>query len=363
MMNGGWTFLLLCGVAFAASSDPALFQAIRNNDLSLIQHQLRHGADVNSAGFRNTTPLMYASAFGTVEAMKVLVNAGADIDVKNTFDATALMWGAGNLAKVRLLVDKGANVNAKSKQGRTPLIIAASHNGAEAILRLLIAKRADPKMTDASGNTALIAAAQANDVASIKLLLDKGADVNARNSSGETALMSASGNGNLAAVKLLLKAGAQVNAISAVANVNVKAGPIALGNYTALLLAAPYGAPELIKTLLNAGADVNAKDVRGMTPLMMSVSTEYQNPEVVRLLLARGAASTEASLAGETAGDWATKFAHPDVMSLFKVLAAKTNPGRNTLFLIPDIIKAPFFNTRHNQRCEPTAPRKPKRKS
>ena len=98
----------------------------------------------------------------------------------------------------------------------------------------------------------------------------------------------------------------------------MKAGPIALGKYTALLLASPYGSPELIKTLLDAGADVNAKDVRGMTPLMMSVSSEYQRPEVVRLLLARGAVPTAMSLAGETAGDWAAKFAKPAVMSLFK---------------------------------------------
>jgi ankyrin repeat protein len=134
------------------------------------------------------------------------------------------MWAAADFAKVRLLVDKGADVNAKSKQGRTPLIIAARHNGAEAILRLLIAKGADPRTTDASRNTSVIAA-----------------------------------------VKLLLKAGAQVNGVSAVASVNVKAGPIALGRYTALLLAAPYGSYDLINTLLDAGADVNAKDVRGMT--------------------------------------------------------------------------------------------------
>jgi ankyrin repeat protein len=328
MMNGIWTAIIFCGVLLAAPPDPVLFQAIRNNDLSLIQYHLGNGADVNSRGYRDTTPLMYAAAFGTVEAMKVLVDAGADVNAKNAFDATALMWGAADLAKVRLLVDKGSDVNAKSKQGRTPLIIVASHNGTEAIVRFLIAKGADPKTTDASKNTALIAAAQANDANSIHILLDKGVDVNARSLSGETALMSASGNGNLAAVKLLLKAGAEVNTISAVASVNVKAGPIALGKYTALLLSAPYGSPELIRTLLDAGADVNAKDVRGMTPLMMSVSSEYQRPEVVRLLLARGAVPTAVSLAGETAGDWAAKFAHPAVMSLFKDLDTKRDAAR-----------------------------------
>jgi hypothetical protein len=40
--------------------------------------------------------------------------------VRNSFDATALLWAAGNAAKARLLVEHGADVNAASKQGRTP---------------------------------------------------------------------------------------------------------------------------------------------------------------------------------------------------------------------------------------------------
>ena len=69
MMNGIWTAIIFGGVSLAAPPDPVLFQAIRNNDLSLIQYHLGNGADVNSRGYRDTTPLMYAAAFGTVEAM------------------------------------------------------------------------------------------------------------------------------------------------------------------------------------------------------------------------------------------------------------------------------------------------------
>ena len=259
MLNAIGTSLILCAVALSAPFDSPLFQAIRNNDVSRIKDQLSNGTEANAVGYHDTTPLMYAAAFGTVDAMRLLIDAGADVNAKNAFDATALMWGAADVAKVRLLVDKGADVNAKSKQGRTPLIIAASHNGAEPIVRFLVAKGADPKTTDAGENTALIAAAQANDVRSIEFLLDKGVDVNLRNLAGESALMSVAGHGNLPALQRLLKAGADVNAQSGVPSFKVKAGPLAFGKYTPLLLAAPYGSPELIKMLLDRDANVNAR--------------------------------------------------------------------------------------------------------
>jgi ankyrin repeat protein len=241
MLNAVRTALIFCAVALSAPFDSPLFLAIRNDDVSRIKDELRNGTEAKAVGYHGTTPLMYAAAFGTVEAMRLLIGAGADVNAKNDFDATALMWGAADVAK-------GANVSAKSKQGRTTFDHRASHNGAEPIARLLVANGADPKTTDAATNTALIAAAQANDVRLIEFLLDKGVDVKLRNSSGESALMSAAGNGNLSAVQRLLKAGAEVNAQSAVPGFNVKAGPLAFGKYTALLLAAPYGSPELIET-------------------------------------------------------------------------------------------------------------------
>jgi hypothetical protein len=59
--------------------------------------------------------------------------------------------------------------------------------------------------------------------------------------------------------------------------------------------------------LLDAGAEVNAADVRGMTPLMLALTTDRFQPEIIRLLLAHGADVGRKSLAGETALDWARK--------------------------------------------------------
>ena len=70
-------------------------------------------------------------------------------------------------------------------------------------------------------------------------------------------------------------------------------------------MAAPSVRPPLVKTLLDAGAKVNVQDIRGMTPLMLAVATDRQNPEVIRALIAKGADANIKSLAGETALDWA----------------------------------------------------------
>ena len=333
MSKRNWaTILVLCSALSVRAAqppspgNPTIFQAIRANDLAAVKRQI---ADVNATGERKATPLIYAAAFGSVEAMRILIEAGADVNARNAFDATALIWCASDLAKVRLLVEKGADVNAKSKQGKTPLLVAANHSGAEPIVKLLLAKGADAKVVDGFMNTSLLIAADADDTAVVRLLIEKGVDVNARNRAGNTALMSAAANRNLEAVQLLLKAGADVNAVSAAGGPKVKAGTIALGKFTALVLAATYGSPELIKALLDAGANVNAQDMRGMTPLMLAVSSESQRPDVVRLLLARGADAKAVSLAGETAGDWAAKFGRPAVMSLLKGAAAMTAASPN----------------------------------
>src|SRR5579871_4113587 len=313
------------GVAQEASD--RFYRAIRNDDLTAL-HNLLKNSDVNTKDQRESTPLMYAAAYGSLDAMKLLISAGADVNAKNAFDATALMWCANDLAKVRLLTGKGANVNARSKQGRTPLTIAASGDGNLEVVKLLVEKgatiavQATSAAEKASGEAAssgfpasrktesspITDAADANDTAIVKYLIEKGADVNARNSAGDTPLILAASYGNLELVKLLLAKGADVNAVDAAESIQVKNGPIALGSFTPLLAGAAYGGYDTIKVLLDAGAKVNVQDVRGMTPLMLAIGTDRPDPRVVRLLLDRGADVNVKSNVGETATDWARKY-------------------------------------------------------
>ena len=308
---------VLLGFTAVAAEDASdrFYQAIRNDDLQTLRGLVK-ASTVNSKDQRESTPLMYAAAYGSVDAMKMLIDAGADVNAKNSFDATALMWCANDMAKVRLLIDKGANVNARSKQGRTPLMIASAGDGASQIVKLLIEKGADISVKDKSNSTALLEAVDANDNATIRLLIEKGADLNARNKSGDTALMIASSYGNVEIMRTLLSKGADVNAVSAAVTDHVKNGAIALGNFTALGYCVPYGGREAVKILLDAGAKVNVQDVRGMTPLMLAIGTDRADPEVIRLLLAGGADVKIKSKAGETAIDWARKFNYPPVLSV-----------------------------------------------
>ncbi len=226
---------------------------------------------------------------------------------------------------MRLLIDHGANVNAASKRGRTALLVAAMSDHSADIVKLLKEKGADLKAVDFLKTTPLRAAALGNDTETIRMLIDAGVDVNAADLPGITPLMMAAGwSGNLRAVQMLLAKGADVKAVSRpVMGLPVKNGASEFGSLTALIMAAPFGPPELIKTLLDAGADVNAKDVRGMTPLMLAVATDHQDPAIIRMLLEHGADPNIKSKLGETAVDWARKAAVPFGIELLK---AKGSP-------------------------------------
>jgi ankyrin repeat protein len=314
--------LFVLGVTGLYAEEPSdrFYQAIRNNDIAGLRGLVKT-AEVNQRDKRGSTPLMYAAAFGNVESMKLLIDSGADVNVKNAFDATALMWCAHDVDKVRLLLSKGANVNVRSKQGNTALIIAAA-DGASDVVKLLIDKGADLSTADAPRvpkrmdiPNALIAAAYANDFTTVKLLLEKGADVNAKDETGITALMNAAAEDNPEMVKLMLARGADVNAVSTkTAGSVVKNGQINLGLYTPLIMAATYAGPETIKILLDHGAKVNAQDVRGMTPLMLAIASDRPKAPVIRLLLDKGADTKIKDGYGQTAADWARKFQNPPVM-------------------------------------------------
>ena len=320
----------LSAITFAAAAPPdtaaEFYRAIRSNDLAAIDSLIKQGVDVRDSD--GVTPLMYAAAVGSTEAMKRLVAAGADVNAVNNLGSPALTWATKDIDKVRLLLDHGANVNVVSKSGRTPLLVATMHDPSAEVVKLLAAHGADVLAADKLNANALHTAAVASDRDTLRLLIDAKVDVNARDAANFTPLMVAAANGSVEAVKLLLSHGARVNDVSGDGEVIVHAparaknGMLALGTFTPLLLAAPASSPELVKTLLDAGADVNVKDLRGMTPLMLAVATDHASADAVRLLMDKGANVNASSAEGETALDWARKFGDAPIVSMLKQAGA-----------------------------------------
>ena len=321
---------LMGTTAFAQSVSERFYQSVRNDDLATLRVLVKdNGADVKDS--RGQTPLMFAAAFGSMEAMKLLISNGADAKAESEAGVTALHWCTGDVSKVRLLLDHGADVNKVSRLGRTPLLVAAGTYGTLETVKLLLQKGAEINLTDSLGFTPLNAAANVDNAAIAKLLIEKGANLEAKTSIGQagTALMGAAHNGNLELTRLLLAHHPDLNAISAKSDGNVKNGPVLVGNLTALHFAVANGNVEEVKLLLDAGAPVDPRDVRGMTPLMVAVATDRPNADVVRMLLAKGADTSIRSNLGESAVDWARKFNNPAILSTLKLEAVKLDgPAR-----------------------------------
>jgi ankyrin repeat protein len=309
--------------AAAPATAEDFFRLIRGNDLDAVR-QL--AAKSGAAGVRTRlgeTPLHYAATYGTTESVRILLDRGADPNARNNAEATPLIYAGYSLEKTRLLVEKGADVNAHARNGVTPLMVAASVHGNVATVRYLLEKGADAKATRASGGDALQTAALKSEVEAVRLLLAKGADAHRADNAGSTALMSAFLNvADREMVRLLLDAGADVNAFNTDAG-RRPVGPVTTFRLTPLLYAAPAADPGTIAMLLKAGAGVNAADYRKMTALMLAVATDRPNTETVRQLIAAGADVNAKDQNGDSVLDWALKFRHPEILAALRKAGAK----------------------------------------
>jgi ankyrin repeat protein len=319
---------LLISLPLAADVSDDFYQAIRRDDAAAVDRLLK-ASGPNIKDNRGNTPLMYAAVVGSEAMMKRLIEAGADVNGKNAFDATALVWCGGNLNRIRILVEHGADVNVRTKQGRTPILVAAAEAGGLPAVEYLLSKGASlnvPPTQDAQ--TPLVGAATANDLATVRFLLEKGGPAMVAPPGGPFAIINAAAHGNAEMVKLLLAKGVDVNSMSPPALGEVKNGPIALGLLTPLILAVAEGDTETVRVLLAAGANFNAQDVRGMTPIMLAVATDHPNRDIVKMLLEKKPDMKVKSKAGETALDWALKFNDSSIIASIRAASPGVEPGK-----------------------------------
>jgi ankyrin repeat protein len=163
------------------------------------------------------SPVADAAMHGDIAAVRTLIAKKADVNAPQADGSTAIQWAAyhNNLAMADALISAGANVKLASREGATALYLSAQE-GRAAMIAKLLAAGADANETEPNGETPLMLAARSGDLDSIKLLLDHNAQIEAREKlRGTTPLMWAVSESHPAAVKLLIDRGAQVSAKAA----------------------------------------------------------------------------------------------------------------------------------------------------
>jgi hypothetical protein len=189
-----------------------LVNAAARDELGKVKELLAAGLDVNILDAdTDTTALMEAVDNGNQEMVVVLLNAGADVNAKNKFGGTALLMLREQATDeiVRTLITAGAKVNVKDAEGNTPLMIAASLGNAP-VLQALLEAGAKVNAKNKDGETALMKAAGGEGhIEVVRALLIAGADINKENNDGETALKLAEDYENLEIVNLLKGYGAR----------------------------------------------------------------------------------------------------------------------------------------------------------
>jgi len=300
-----------------------MMETLRDGDRAAFEKLLRDDPKAaNLKGPGGATPLMYAALYGDADTVRLLLEAGADPNVRNDAGATALMWAVDDLDKTRLLLKGGADANARSDNGRTPLLSATVRVGSADVVKLLLDHGANPSVTAHSyrgPTTPLRQAADLGDASLVRTLIERDAELK---KSGFLATISALNANSPACVDQLIKS----------------ADPKAMSG-ALLLLVPPRGNPDgfgnavLVKKAIAHGADVNAKDPDDRTVLMLAAGSEYFSIDTIRLLIDQGADVNAKSASGETALDFAKRGGQAQVANLLVKAGAKAGntPAREEL--------------------------------
>lgn len=153
-----------------------LIEAAANGHLDVVRLLVENGADVNLKGEAWEGPLHFAAERGHVEIVQFLLDHGADIWLFKPHN-TPLHSAArgGQLEVARILLAHGADINWKGIDEATPLEVAVSHEQLD-MVKLLLANGADVNSRGISGRTPLHVAAWKDNMAVGRILVEHGAD-------------------------------------------------------------------------------------------------------------------------------------------------------------------------------------------
>jgi ankyrin repeat protein len=260
-----------------------LHAAAEAGDHTMAALLLAYGAKVDLHDDSEETPLIraveYYGKHVSAKVVEVLVDHGASLTAKDregepllniAYRTYPIQGEEDSILIMPFLLSRGADPNASNPNGTGPLHLSAG-DGALMMVKLLLKKKADPNLADRGGTTPLHLAVM-GDPDVVQALLEGGANPNARDDEGRTPLTMGVQYGWVdpeATINLFCLAGADIDLGDA-------------NGRTPLHLAVKDGPLTLVRLLLNAGASKKAKDRKGRTPL--DLARERGNDEMIRLL-------------------------------------------------------------------------------
>lgn len=277
-------------------------QAVDARDIGSVQRLLKSGANIEAKDRQGSTALIIAAETGNTAMVKFLLENGANAAASDNDHETALIQAArvGSVDSVVALLEV-----TPSKKEKNEALFAVTDGGPVVIIstdaettpdeqdgrvansatdppwvstvRVLLDRGADLEARDEEGQTPLIRAASYGQTDIFRLLLQRGANINARDKNGMTALVAAACecalttmNSTYDIVRMLLEKGASANS------------PTRDGTTALMKAAAGFGETAIVELLLNNGADPAAKNKQGDTALTLAMKSD--RPEKVLLL-------------------------------------------------------------------------------
>jgi len=284
-------FLLFLGFGSCLSYALPLHDAAKAGDVAQAALVLMDDpSEINVKDGNGSTPLAAAVQEGHLEMVRFLLEKGASINTKANYRGAPLTTAAfySNPAVVKLL---RAKIPLEAS-GATPLYIATQEGHVE-IVRLLLEKGAAIEAAADDGVTPLSSAVFHGNTELVQLLLEQGAMVGGRDNNGVTPLARGAQQGHVEAVLLLIKEGAEVDSKDN-------------NGVTPLARAAQHGHIAMVRLLLEKGAVIDANDNNGVTPLARATQScdrpSRRHLEIVKFLLEKGADPTMPAFGAPTRG-------------------------------------------------------------
>ncbi|XP_022744353.1 ankyrin-3-like [Durio zibethinus] len=279
------------------SGSTALEAAAGFGEELIVELLLAHKASTERSEFSNWGPIHLAAVGGYIEVLRLLLLKGANVDALTKDGNTALHLSVEERKNdcTCLLLANGSEPDVRNaRDGDTALHIAAGL-GDEQMVKLLLQRGANKDIRNKKGKTAydvaaeyghislfdalklgdnLCLAARKGEVRTIQRLIEKGAVINGRDQHGWTALHRASFKGRIDAVRMLIDKGIDVDSKDE-------------DGYTALHCAVESGQTEVVELLVKKGADAEARTNKGVTALQIADSLHYAG--ISRILIHGGA--------------------------------------------------------------------------